>query len=65
MDGVLDRVDKVTQFTDFYMEVVLHAPAGTDENKAERLLTKSKDVCLVTNSLTGTCHLNTTIVIDD
>lgn len=65
VDGVLDRVDKVTQFTDYHMKVVLHLPAGSNEKKAERLLHKSEQVCLVTNSLTGRRHLHTTIVIDD
>lgn len=65
VDGVLDRVDKVTQFTDYHMKVVLHVPAGCNQKKAERLLHKSEQVCLVTNSLTGQCHLHTTIVLDD
>ena len=65
VDGVLDRVDRVTQFTDFYMKVTLHAPAGCNEKKAERLLHKSEQVCLVTNSLKSQCHLHTTIVVDD
>ena len=65
VDGVLDRVDRVTRFTDFHMKVVLRVPAGSDEHKAERLLHKSEQVCLVTNSLNGACHLDTTIVVDD
>ena len=65
VDGVLDRVERVTQFTDYHMDVTLHVPAGSNEKKAERLLHKSEQVCLVTNSLTGTCHLNVTIVIDE
>lgn len=65
VDGVLDRVDKVTQFTDYHIKVVLHLPAGSNEKKAERLLHKSEQVCLVTNSLTGRRHLQSTIVLDD
>lgn len=65
VDGVLDRLDKVTQFTDYHIKVVLHAPAGSNEKKAERLLHKSEQVCLVTNSLTGRRHLHSTIVLDD
>ena len=65
VDGVLDRVDRVTRFTDFHMKIELRVPAGADEHKAERLLHKSEQVCLVTNSLNGTCHLDTTIVVDD
>ena len=65
VDGVLDRVEKVTQFTDYYMKVVLNVPAGSDRKKAERLLHRSEQVCLVTNSLTGKCHLDISIVYDD
>ena len=65
VDGVLDKVDRVTQFTDYFMKVTLHVPAGSDQKKAERLLHKSEAVCLVTNSLTGQCHLETTIIVDE
>lgn len=65
VDGVLDRVENVTQFTDYFMKITLHVPAGSNAKKAERLLHKSEQVCLVTNSLTGTCHLDITIVEDD
>lgn len=65
VDGVLDKVDRVTQFTDYHMKIELHVPAGSDLKKAERLLHRSEAVCLVTNSLTGKCHLDITIVTDD
>lgn len=65
VDGVLDKVERVTQFTDYFMKVTLHVPASSDQKKAERLLHKSEAVCLVTNSLTGQCHLETTIIVDE
>ena len=61
VDAVLDRVEKVTQFTEFHQDVVLEVPAGTDEARAMRLLEKAEHVCLVTNSLTGTAKLNATV----
>lgn len=64
VDGVLQRVDGVTQFTDYYMKIELRVPAGSDAKKAERLLHRSEKVCLVTNSLTGQCHLDITIETD-
>ena len=63
--AVLDKVDKVTQFTEFHQTVVLEVPAGTDEAKAMRLLEKAEHVCLVTNSLTGTAHLDATVKVAD
>jgi organic hydroperoxide reductase OsmC/OhrA len=63
--AVLDKVDKVTQFTEFHQTVVLEVPAGTDEAKAMRLLEKAEHVCLVTNSLTGTTRLDATVKVAD
>lgn len=58
VDGVLDRVSKVTQFTEFKLRVVLDAPLGSDEQKALRILDKSERSCLVTNSLNSKTHLD-------
>jgi len=61
--GVLDRVDKVTRFTEFHVHVTLQVPEGTDMQKAERLIEKSDHVCLVNNSLTAETVLTTEIVV--
>jgi organic hydroperoxide reductase OsmC/OhrA len=59
--AVLDRVDKVTQFTEFHQTVLLEVPPGSDEAKAVRLLEKAERTCLVTNSLTGKSHLDASV----
>jgi organic hydroperoxide reductase OsmC/OhrA len=64
VDGVLDRVDRVTRFTEFHVRVTLHVPEGTDQHKAERLVQKSDHVCLVNNSLTAETLLTMKIVVD-
>lgn len=51
--GVLDKVDGITRFTAFEVDALLEIPAGTDLDKARRLLEKAEHVCLITNSLTG------------
>jgi organic hydroperoxide reductase OsmC/OhrA len=61
VEAVLDRVEKVTQFTEFRETVVLEVAPGTDEAKAMRLLERAEHVCLVTNSLTGTTVLDATV----
>ena len=61
VDAVLDKIDKVTQFTEFHETVVLEVPPGSDEAKAMRLLERAEHVCLITNSLTGTAHLDATV----
>ena len=65
VDAVLDKVERVTQFTEFHQTVVLEVPAGTDEAKAMRMLEKAEHVCLITNSLTGTAHLNASVRVAD
>lgn len=61
VDAVLEKVEKVTQFTEFHQTVVLEVPPGTDEGKAMRLLEMAERVCLVTNSLTGKTRLDATV----
>jgi organic hydroperoxide reductase OsmC/OhrA len=61
VDGTLDRVDRVTQFTGFKVSATLHVPTGTDEEKARRLLEKAEHACLITNSLKAESHLETTV----
>ena len=58
VEGVLDRVDNVTRFTEFNLRVVLDIAPGSDEQRAMRLLEKSEQVCLITNSLNAETHLN-------
>lgn len=58
VDGILDRVDSVTRFTEFVLHVVVEVPNGTDEAKTRRLLEKSEQACLITNSLNALTHLN-------
>jgi organic hydroperoxide reductase OsmC/OhrA len=59
--GTLDRVDRVTRFTRFDLTVDLEVPAGTDREKAEKLLHKSEAMCLITASLNTENHLETQV----
>lgn len=53
VEGVLDRVDRKLQFVEFRQKVVLDVPAGTDPDKARKLLDKAEHSCLITNSMTA------------
>jgi len=55
--GILDRVDGKLRFTRFDLLATLTVPAGTDPDKAVRLLEKSEAGCLITNSMTSEIHL--------
>ena len=56
--GTLDRVERKTCFTAFTINATLQVPEGTDTDKAQKLLEKSEENCLVTNSLNSTVTLN-------
>ena len=63
VDGELDKVDRVTRFTGFAVRATLEVPAGTNLAKAERLLAKAEQACLVTNSLIADTHLDATVEV--
>lgn len=65
VNGVLERVDNLTQFTEFEESVVLVVPAGTDEAKAKKVIDKAEHACLITNSLSGQVHLTAEIRVAD
>lgn len=62
VEGVLARVDGATRFTHFNIKATLSVPAGTDREKAERILHKSESACLITASLATENTLETEIV---
>ena len=63
VDGELEKVDRVTRFVGFAVRATLEVPAGTNQAKAERLLEKAEQACLVTNSLIAYTHLDATVEV--
>ena len=61
VDGILDRVEKTTLFTQLSLRTVVTVPAGADQEKVQRVLEKSEQQCLITNSMTSTVTLETDI----
>jgi peroxiredoxin-like protein len=59
--GTVDRVDRVTKFTAFFLRVSLEVPESTQQDQAERLLARAEQACLITNSLKAPCHIETTV----
>lgn len=51
--GVLDRVERVTRFTEIHLTVRLTLPPGADQEQAEKLAHRAEAACLVTNSMTA------------
>jgi len=61
VSGTLDRVERSTEFTEFTVSAQLTVPGSTDHSKAQTLLEKAEQNCLITNSLKASCHLKTAI----
>lgn len=63
-EGVLDRVERATQFTRFNIRAELHMPESSRQELAQRLLQKAEEICLITASLKSETALETEIVVD-
>ena len=61
--GTLDRVERTMRFTAISVEATLQVPKGTDAEKAEKLLHKAEQNCLVTNSLIAESTLQATVQV--
>ncbi len=61
VEGVLDRVDGVTRFTQFRVAPRLTIAAGADEAVARSTLERAEHICLVTNSLSSRTELVPTV----
>jgi organic hydroperoxide reductase OsmC/OhrA len=61
VEGTLDRVGRVTQFTSFSLRANLQVPPGTDEAQARALLERTEQTCLISQSLKGPSHLDATV----
>ena len=65
VEGVLERVDGVAQYTRFTTFASLKVTSDSDAVKVQRLLEKAEHLCLVSNSLRGQRNLITEIVTTD
>lgn len=62
--GTLDRVDRITQFTEVEIHAHLRVPAGVDPDRARRTLEKAEQHCLVARSLKAPVHLLPVIEVE-
>lgn len=63
VEGVLERVNQVAQFTRFTTFAQLQISPGVDEDRARELLERSERGCLVANSLKGSRRLESQISV--
>ena len=62
VEGTLERKEGVTKFTEFVVRATLSVPQDTKEERAHRLLEKAEESCLITNSLSGTIHIDAVVL---
>ena len=62
VEAKLDRVEGRTYFTEFVVHATLRVPAGTDPQRATKLMEKAEHVCLVSNSLVAQRRLEPTVI---
>jgi organic hydroperoxide reductase OsmC/OhrA len=63
--GTVDRSDGVTRFTAVQLHAQLVLPAGSDREKAFRLLEKAEKACLVGNSLKCKPELKLDVTLEE
>lgn len=64
IEGLLERIDGNSRFTQLRTRAKLVVPAGTDPARARLLMEKAEKGCLISNSLTAARHLDCEIVED-
>ena len=62
VEGTLDRVDRIMQFTHFSVRAALSVPPETSEERATKLLQKAEETCLITRSLKAEVALDIRVV---
>jgi len=62
-EGVLERVERVAQFTRYTTFAKLTVPPSADAAKARVLLEQAEHGCLISNSLRGSRALETEVVV--
>ena len=63
VEGVLERVGQVSQFTRYTTFAKLTVPAETDAIKARELLERAEHGCLIANSLSGARALEAEVIV--
>jgi organic hydroperoxide reductase OsmC/OhrA len=64
VEGVLERVDRTSQFTRYTTFAKLAVPEGADCARAHELLERAEHGCLIANSLRGSRALETEIEVE-
>jgi len=61
--GTLGKVERAMRFTQMNVRARLRVPAGVDPARAQRLLERAEQVCLIGNSLVCPRHLEASVEV--
>ncbi len=61
-EGKLERIDGKTQFSKIVSKAKLVIAAGSNEERAVKLLNKAEQSCLISNSLSADCSIECEVV---
>ncbi|QSR84591.1 OsmC family protein [Methylacidimicrobium sp. B4] len=64
-EGILELADGKRRFTRFFLRPTLQLPKGADAKKAEHLLHKAEEHCLITASLSSSVSLSASLEFAD
>ncbi len=64
-EGELDKVERKMQFTRVLSRVRLSIPSTENKEKAERLLNRAEETCIISNSLSCESHIECEIAFSD
>lgn len=64
-EGVLDKKDGKFAMTGIFLKPVVTIPNEDDREKAEKIMVKAEEACLISNSITSEVHLETKVLISD
>lgn len=64
-EGNLDKVERKVQFTNVISKVRLLIPTTETKEKAEKLLHKAEDTCLISNSMSCESRIECEIIFSD
>ena len=62
VEGKLDRIEAKSRFTEIVVRATLTVPAGTDHQRAAKLMEKAEQVCLISNSLLAERRLEPKVI---
>ena len=65
VEGVLDRVERVSQFVRYTTFAKLTVRGGSNVEKARDLLAQAERSCLISNSLRGSHALDAEVIVSD